>query len=206
MDELFTAREWRGVGVARWLMWHAAEGRRVELQVLSGVEGADARRAYTGMGLHRMTGKETSRTYREVSDKSRYEFWVTNEYVVQSGWDERTALRVVDGDWGRLKDEYGDEMIRLLMEAHGYTAREAEQSLAGGERGEEEGSVIVVVEHGERTRQPQPVPAVAEQPESRRGSGGAGEGAGGREALAAAGQGCVSSETLHHGTGRGPLL
>ena len=108
-----------------------------------------------------MTGTETSRTYREVSDKSRYEFWVTNEYVVQSGWDERTALKVVDGDWGQLKDEYGDEMIRLLMEAHGYTAREAEQSLAGGEGGEEEGSVIVVVEHGERTRQPQPVSAVA---------------------------------------------
>ena len=47
-----------------------------------------------------------------MSDKSRYEFWVTDEYVVQSGWDERAALRVVDGDWGRLKDEYGDEMIR----------------------------------------------------------------------------------------------
>ena len=81
---------------------------------------ADARRAYTGMGMHRMTGKETCRTYSEVSDKSRYEFWVVNEYVVQSGWDERTALRVVDGDWGRLKDEYGDEMIRLLMR-HGST-------------------------------------------------------------------------------------
>ena len=122
-----------------------------------------------------MTGKETCRTYSEVSDKSRYEFWVTNEYVVQSGWDERTALRVVDGDWGRLKDEYGDEMIRLLMEAHGYTAREAEQSLAGGEGSEEEGSVIVVVEHGERTRQPQPVSAVAQQPErQRRGRGGGG--------------------------------
>ena len=100
--------------------------------------------------------------------------------------------------------EYGDEMIRLLMEAHGYTAREAEQSLAGGEGGEEEGSVIVVVEHGERTRQPQPVSAVAQQPAG--GSGGAGEGAGGREALAAAGQGCVSSETLRHDTGQGPLL
>ena len=84
---------------------------------------------------------------------------------------------MVDGDWGRLKDEYGDEMIRLLMEAHGYTAREAEQSLAGGEGGEEEGSVIVVVEHGERTRQPQPVSAVglAQQPErQRRGRGGGG--------------------------------
>ena len=68
VDELFTAREWRGMGVARWLMWHAAEGRRVELQVLSGPEGADARRAYMGMGMHRMTGKETCRTYREVSD------------------------------------------------------------------------------------------------------------------------------------------
>ena len=64
-----------------------------------------------------------------------------------------------------------DEMIRLLMEAHGYTAREAEQSLAGGERGEEEGSVIVVVEHGERTRQPQPVSRPERQ---RRGRGGGG--------------------------------
>ena len=99
---------------------------------------------------------------------------MTNEYVVQSGWDERTALRVVDGDWGRIKDEYGDEMIRLLMEAHGYTAREAEQSLAGGERGDEEGSAIVVIEHGERTRQPQAVSAVAQQPRQRRGRGGEG--------------------------------
>ena len=57
------------------------------------------------------------------------------------------------------------------MEAHGYTAREAEQSLAGGERGEEEGSVIVVVEHGERTRQPQPVSAVAQPERQRRGRG-----------------------------------
>ena len=84
VDELFTAREWRGMGVARWLMWRAAEGRRVELQVLSGPEGEDARRAYTGMGLHKMTGKETCRTYREVSDRERYEFWLTNEYVVRS--------------------------------------------------------------------------------------------------------------------------
>ena len=53
VDELFTAREWREMGVARWLMWHAAEGRRVELQVLSGQEGEGARRAYTGMGMHR---------------------------------------------------------------------------------------------------------------------------------------------------------
>ena len=97
VDELFTARKWREMC--------AAEGRRVELQVLSGPEGEGARRAYTGMGMHSMTGKETSRTYREVSDKSRYEFWVTNEYVVQSGWDERTALRVVDGRWDELKDE-----------------------------------------------------------------------------------------------------
>ena len=81
---------------------------------------------------------------------------------------------MVDGDWGQLKDEYGDEMIRLLMEAHGYTAREAEQSLAGGERGDEEGSAIVVIEHGERTQQPQPVSAVAQQPRQRRGRGGGG--------------------------------
>ena len=147
------------MGVARWLMWRAAEGRRVELQVLSGPEGEDARRAYTGMGLHKMTGKEKCRTYREVSDKERYEFWLTNEYVVRSGWDERTALRVVDGDWDQVKGEYGDEMIRLLMEAHGYTESEAAQSLAGEGRSGEEGSMIVVVEHGERTRLTQPQPA-----------------------------------------------
>ena len=58
---------------------------------------------------------------------------MTSEYVVQSGWDERTASRVVDGGWDEVKDEYGDEMIRLLMEAHGYTAKEAEQSITGGE-------------------------------------------------------------------------
>jgi len=102
-----------------------------------------------------MTGKETCRTYREVSDKSRYEFWVTNEYVVQSGWDERTALRVVDGRWDELKDEYGDEMVRLLMEAHGYTAKEAEESLAGGEGDGEGGAVVVVVEHGEQRVMPE---------------------------------------------------
>ena len=45
VDELFTAREWREMGVARWLMWHAAGGRRVELQVLSGPEGESVRRA-----------------------------------------------------------------------------------------------------------------------------------------------------------------
>ena len=58
---------------------------------MSGPEGEDARRAYTGMGLHKMTGKEKCRTYREVSDRERYEFWLTDEYVVRSGWDERTA-------------------------------------------------------------------------------------------------------------------
>ena len=42
-------------------------------------------------------------------------------------------------------------MIRLLMEAHGYTAKEAEQSLAGGQGGETEGSTVVVVEHAERS-------------------------------------------------------
>ena len=87
---------------------------------------------------------------------------------------------MVDGDWDQLKDEYGDEMIRLLMEAHGYTAREAEQSLAGGERGEEEGSVIVVIEHGDRTQRPRPVSAVAEKPgRQRRGRGGGGRARGG---------------------------
>ena len=74
---------------------------------------------------------------------------------------KRTALRVVDGDWDQVKGEYGDEMIRLLMEAHGYTESEAAQSLASkGGSGEEE-SMIVVVEHGECTQlsQPQPQPA-----------------------------------------------
>ena len=61
------------------------------------------------------------------------------------------------------------------METHGYTAREAEQNLAGGERGDEEGSVIVVIEHGERTRRSRPVSAVVQQPErQRRGRGGGG--------------------------------
>ena len=54
-----------------------------------------------------------------------------------------------------MKDEYGDEMVRLLMEAHGYTAKEAEKSLAGGEGDEEGCSVVVVVEHGERVERPQ---------------------------------------------------
>ena len=91
-------------------------------------------------------------------------------------------------------------MIRLLMEAHGYTAREAEQSLAGGEGGEEEGSVIVVVEHGERMRQPQPVSAVAEQPERQR----RGRGRGGRARGVGSGGARVRKQrdtTSRYGTG-----
>ena len=58
------------------------------------------------------------------------------------------------GDGDELKDEYGDEMVRLLMEAHGYTAKEAEESLAGGEGDGEGGAVVVVVEHGEQRVMP----------------------------------------------------
>ena len=94
-----------------------------------------------------MAGREVCRTYSEVSDPARYEFWLTCEYVVPSGWDDRTAVRVVDGTWDQISGAYGDELIRLLMDEHGYTAKEAEQSLAGGERGDTEGSMLVVVEH-----------------------------------------------------------
>ena len=45
-------------------------------------------------------------------------------------------------------------MVRLLMEAHGYTAKEAEESLAGGEGDGEGGAVVVVVEHGEQRVMP----------------------------------------------------
>ena len=72
-----------------------------------------------------------------------------------------------------MKDEYGDEMIRLLMEAHGYTAKEAEQSLAGGEGSGEGCSVIVVVEHKERSQQLPPTTTTTLMPRrQRRGDGG----------------------------------
>ena len=73
-----------------------------------------------------------------------------------------------------MKDEYGDEMVRLLMEAHGYTAKEAEKSLAGGEGNEEGCSVVVVVEHGERVERPQRTGAIATAVSGKAGAAAAG--------------------------------
>ena len=47
--------------------------------------------ARSGMGMHALCGKERCRTYASVSSPE-YEFWVTDEYVVTSGWDRRTAV------------------------------------------------------------------------------------------------------------------
>ena len=68
---------------------NADTGFIVELQVKCGDDGREARKAYTGMGMHALRRKERCRTYASVSNPAEYEFWATDEYVVTSGWDER---------------------------------------------------------------------------------------------------------------------
>ena len=79
------------------------------LQVKHGDEGKDARKAYVGMGMHALRGKERCRTYASVSSPE-YEFWVTDEYVVTSGWDRRTAVGVTAGRWEEIRDAYGERI------------------------------------------------------------------------------------------------
>ena len=82
------------------------------------------------------------------------------------------------------------------------TRQERLSSLAGGERGEEEGSVIVVIEHGERTQRPRPVSAVAEKPgRQRRGRGGGGRARGGGGGGASEGAHKQRDTTSRYGTG-----
>ena len=100
--------------------------------------------AYTGMGMHALRGKERCRTYASVSDPT-YEFWATDEYVVTSGWDRRTAVGVTIGNWAEVRDEYGEDIVELLVETHGYAVGEARRNVEG----EEGVSTILVIEHGE---------------------------------------------------------
>ena len=124
VDEIYTDKGHRGRGVARWMVWQVAKRQRVELQVKHGDEGKDARKAYVGMGMHALRGKERCRTYASVSSPE-YEFWVTDEYVVTSGWDRRTAVGVTTGRWEEIRDAYGEDIVELLVETHGYTVGEA---------------------------------------------------------------------------------
>ena len=94
--------------------------------------------------MHALCGKERCRTYASVSSPE-YEFWVTDEYVVTSGWDRRTAVGVTVGRWEEIRDEYGEDIVELLVEAHGYTVGEARRNVEG----DEGTSTILVIEHGE---------------------------------------------------------
>ena len=125
--------------------WRVAKRQRVELQVKRGDDGKEARKAYTGMGMHALQGKERCRTYASVSDPEEYEFWVTDEYVVTSGWDRRTAVGVTIGSWAEVRDKYGEDIVELLVGTHGYTVGEARRNVEG----EEGVSMILVIEHGE---------------------------------------------------------
>ena len=145
VDEIYTDTGHRGRGVAKWMVWRVAKRQRVELQVKTGDDGREARRAYIGMGMHALRGKERCRTYASVSNPDEYEFWVTDEYVVTSGWDRRTAVGVTIGSWAEVRDKYGEDIVELLVGTHGYTVGEARRNVEG-EEGE---SKILVIEHGE---------------------------------------------------------
>ena len=72
IDEIYTDEAHRGRGVAKWMVWRVAKRQRVELQVKHGDEGREARKAYTGMGMHALRGKERCRTYASVSNPAEY--------------------------------------------------------------------------------------------------------------------------------------
>ena len=95
--------------------------------------------------MHALQGKERCRTYASVSNPDEYEFWVTDEYVVTSGWDRRTAVGVTIGSWAEVRDKYGEDIVELLVGTHGYTVGEARRNVEG----EEGVSTILVIEHGE---------------------------------------------------------
>ena len=130
---IYTDTGHRGRGVAKWMVWRVAKRQRVELQVKTGDDGREARRAYIGMGMHALRGKERCRTYASVSNPDEYEFWVTDEYVVTSGWDRRTAVGVTIGSWAEVRDKYGEDIVELLVGTHGYTVGEARRNVEGEE-------------------------------------------------------------------------
>ena len=100
-----------------------------------------------------LRGKERCRTYASVSNPDEYEFWVTDEYVVTSEWDRRTAVGVTIGSWAEVRDKYGEDIVELLVGTHGYTVGEARRNVEGeeGVRGQGGGRWRMV--EGARLRQ-----------------------------------------------------
>ena len=40
-------------------------------------------------------------------------------YVVTSGWDRRMVVGVTVGRWEEIREEYGEDIVELLVETHG---------------------------------------------------------------------------------------
>ena len=54
-------------------------------------------------------------------------------------------MGVTTGRWEEIRDAYGEDIVELLVETHGYTVGEARRNVEG----DEGTSTILVIEHGE---------------------------------------------------------
>ena len=89
------------------MMNAALEGapRRVELQVRSDGSGAGTRKAYTSMGMARLTGRERSRVFTVAKDW--FEIMKTDEMRVQSRWRVDGEVREY-ASWSAVPDEVAE--------------------------------------------------------------------------------------------------
>ena len=132
--------------MARWLVGQVGRGHRVELQASTAdtEQARDARGSYTSMGMHPMTGRERSRVVTAADDG--FKLWVTDEYVVTSGW-EPTEHRdtVVHAAWSALDGLIRDALVETTMRAHGYDMGTAERHFAG--TGPDDETTVLVIRH-----------------------------------------------------------
>ena len=89
VHEIYVCHQHRQRGVATWLMQAVAEGQHVELQVLSGEQGENARHAYRRMGLRTKSTRAKGTVYETASEG--YELMYTERMVVRSGWEPKSA-------------------------------------------------------------------------------------------------------------------
>ena len=58
-------------------------------------------------------------------------------------------MGVTVGRWEEIRDAYGEDIVELLVETHGYTVGEARRNVYRGRRGDVYDTSEVVIEHGE---------------------------------------------------------